>query len=287
MNATTSAIAQLPDQPSPAVAPPATPPSVRRLVVTFLTLVYAGVTAISLALPGTIAEPGPAPLVAIFVPALVVGMLTALRRRRPGQQPFGLRRIGLTGIPIAIVLPVLAVGGPFVIADLLGIVRIVDLAGYFVDAPINLALLTFLVMGEEIGWRGFMLPLLSQQMSPKRASLVTGFAQGLFHLPLILLTSSYDSAGNRVFVAVGAVAVITCGGMMFGWLRLRTGSLWPVAIAHAMVNVCIIESPYLTSRDLDVAAYFTGEAGLFTMAGTALVALGLSRYATWTPQRNG
>ena len=85
-------------------------------------------------------------------------------------------------------------------------------------------------------------------------------------------------------VPVGAVAVITCGGVMFGWLRTRTGSLWPVAIAHAMVNVCIVESPYLTSGDLDIAAYFTGEAGIFTFVATAIVAIVLARRANWTPR---
>ena len=128
-----------------------------------------------------------------------------------------------------------------------------------------------------------MLPRLSTKMSPTRASLATGFAQGLFHLPLILLTKSYDSAGNRVFVAIGVVTVISCGGVLFGWLRLRTGSLWPVAVAHATVNVCIVESPFLTSRNPDIAAYFAGEAGLLTLAATALVAFGLARHANWNP----
>ncbi|MCU1364887.1 MAG: hypothetical protein JWN39_526 [Ilumatobacteraceae bacterium] len=259
--------------------------SVTREVVSFLAISFAIAVAIAVALPGTKADPGPAPLLTLLTPALAVGVVRRLgRRQRAAELPLGLRRLGLTGWLAAIVLPVLAVGGSFVVADLLGVVGIRDLSGFVADAPINLAVFTVLVLGEEIGWRGFLLQRLRSVLPVRSAAMATGVVQGLFHLPLILLTSSYDSAGNRVFVAVGAASVISLAGALFGWLRIRTGSLWPVAIAHAAANVCIIETPYLVTADPDRAAYLTGEAGVFTLVLVAVCAAALLTRANWAPR---
>ena len=139
MNATHPVIAHPVDPPSVlATSRSTSPSSIYGQVTIFLALAYVGVIAVSLALPGTVADPGPAPVVALFVPAAVVGFLAVLRRGAPtGRHPLGLRRLGLSGVPAAVVLPVLAIGGPFVLADLLGIVRIVDVAGYLTNAPIQ------------------------------------------------------------------------------------------------------------------------------------------------------
>ena len=68
-------------------------------------------------------------------------------------------------------------------------------------------------------------------------------------------------------VVTGVVAVVTMGGVVFGWLRATTGSIWPVAIAHATVNTCLISSPLLVTDDPAKAAYLCGEGGLLTLLG--------------------
>lgn len=265
--------------------PTSQPRRALRDVVGFLTLLYTTVTIIALALPGTLENPGPAPVLTLLAPAAVVGILWLARRRRHQVAiPFGLRRLGTRGWPAAILLPVVGVGGPFMLAHVLGIIELHDMTVYVANVPFQLALLTVLVLGEEIGWRGYMLPRLTTVMSAPRASLLTGFAHGLFHLPLILLTVSYDAHGNRAAVSLGVVAVITLAGTMYGWLRIRHASLWPAAIAHAAVNTCIIEAPHLTSDNLDRAASFAGEAGIFTLLCTAAIALWIYRRARWTPE---
>ena len=48
-------------------------------------------------------------------------------------------------------------------------------------------------------------------------------------MPLILLTSLYHSAGNRLIVVPLFVGTIVAGGFAFGYLRLWTGSVWAAA----------------------------------------------------------
>ena len=101
---------------------------------------------------------------------------------------------------------------------------------------VTLAFWRVLFLGEEIGWRGYMLPRVQQLTSRRRAALVTGFLHGCFHLPLILIATTYDEHGSRWIVAPMVVATITAGGVFYAYLWDRTGSVWPVAIAHGAVN---------------------------------------------------
>jgi membrane protease YdiL (CAAX protease family) len=254
----------------------------------FLVLTYATALLLALALPGTVENPGPVSLLTLLTPAVVVGLLRLRSRRRHGPVdafPLGLRRSGLRSWPVAVALPLVAIGGSLAAAAALGVVRFDGLLTSVAQAPIDIAVMTVLVLGEEIGWRSYLFPRLATVLPARRAALVTGFAQGLFHLPLLLLTPAYDGDGSRWIVVPGALVVITAAGSLFGWLRLRSGSLWPVAIAHATVNVCLLEAPVLVADDPDLAGHLTGEGGLFTVLTVLAVALWVLRRAPWSPRR--
>lgn len=116
----------------------------------------------------------------------------------------GLGRAGGRSWVPALGLPTLLCGGAFGTALLLGAghLRPVTSTGFpFGDVASN-ALLTFpvtvvILMGQEIGWHGFLLPRLAQLTGQRRAALLAGFAQGCFHLPLILTANTYDTVGPR------------------------------------------------------------------------------------------
>jgi len=271
----------------PTAAPPSADPrtAVRQAVV-FVGITFAVATALALGLPGTAANPGPVALLTLLTPALVVGLIRLGARLRHGPAnpyPLGLRRLGLRSWPAAVALPLLSIGASFAVAAALGIVQFDGLGAYVMNAPFNLVIMTVLLLGEEIGWRGYLLPRVAALLPARRASLLTGLIHGLFHLPLLLLTVSYDGDGSRWLVVPGVVAVISAGGVVFGWLRIRSQSLWPALIAHATVNTCLLEAPVLLSDDPDLTAHLTGEGGLFTLLTVGLVALAVWKLADWTP----
>jgi CAAX protease family protein len=260
----------------------------RSRAVGFVVACYVLATALALALPGTEQRPGPIALLTLLVPTTVVGamaLIDRLRRQARPLPPFGLRRLGLRQWPIAILLPVVAIGASFGIARVLGVVRFVDLGSYLVEAPISLAVLTVLVLGEELGWRGFLLGELlttTPPLPPRRASLIVGIVQAGFHLPLLLIAAGYDSAGSRWIVVPGVMIVISAAGIVFGWLRIRSASLIPVLLAHAAVNVCLLEAPTLVADHPAVAAALTGEGGIITAVTVIAVAATVWHLATWT-----
>src|SRR4029079_19235148 len=79
-----------------------------------------------------------------------------------------------------------------------------------------------LAFGEELGWRGYLLPQLSA-IGPRRALLLSGLLQGIWHLPMLLLTPYYHSAGTPLIVVPLFLATLTLTGVIYGELRLMTG----------------------------------------------------------------
>lgn len=160
----------------------------------------------------------------------------------------------------------------FAIARLTGIVTFHQLGVYALDAPFSLAIMTVLLLGAEIGWRGYLSGELttSTGTSPRRAALIVGIINGLFHIPLLTLTNGYDGAGSRWIVLPGVVAVIYGAGILLGWLRTRSNSLWPALLAHATANACLLEAPTLVTARPALTAAITGEGGILTVAAIAI-----------------
>jgi membrane protease YdiL (CAAX protease family) len=99
--------------------------------------------------------------------------------------------------------------------------------------PIGALINSFASVGEEVGWRGWLLPTL-MPLGTWPALLITGVIWGLWHSPLILL--GYNFAQPSLL----GVALMTMGcvmlGILLGWLRLRSGSVWPAVVAHGAFN---------------------------------------------------
>lgn len=105
----------------------------------------------------------------------------------------------------------------------------IQLAVVMVGGFLNL----FPALGEELGWRGWLLPML-RPLGVWPALLLTGAIWGLWHSPVILLGYNF----NRTDWSGVALMTVGCvlWGVFFGWLRLRTGSVWPAVLGHGSLN---------------------------------------------------
>lgn len=215
------------------------------------------------------------PLVATL---LMLYVFTPEGYRLPPGSALGLKRTpwGQLGLPILLPLPILGVSfGLAWIGDVASMSVPAD-GGPGVDLLINVVMtfviLVPLVLCEEIGFRGYLLPKL-QERGSIRALLLSGFLHAVWHLPLILLTSHYLPDGNRFLTIPLFVALLTAAGVIYGTVRMQTGSIWPGTILHAAFNGFLGLFISLTVFDSSSAVYIVGESGVVTVALTAVAAL--------------
>lgn len=108
---------------------------------------------------------------------------------------------------------------------------------FFANSPLFILVAYVYLMvinsGEEIGWRGFALPLLQSVLpGPVTAGLVLGLIWGLWHLPLYI-NPEVATMPYPLFI------VLTVGlSLIYTHLFNRsTGSLWTVVMLHAATDV--------------------------------------------------
>jgi uncharacterized protein len=109
-------------------------------------------------------------------------------------------------------------------------------------------------LGEEIGWRGYVLPRLQSRMSALSAALLIAPLWGLWHLPLWL---TGDPVKTPTFYVAFFASVFPMS-ILLTWVYNSTGgSLLMVVLAHATVNL-----PLTLVRD-DLGAQATVPALLY------------------------
>ncbi len=88
-------------------------------------------------------------------------------------------------------------------------------------------------MGEELGWRGFCLPLLLKTYNPVKASIILGLIQAAWHLPIDITSS--DIPALMVLFRIGWAIPIT---VIFTWVYLNSSAnLLTALLLHTSVNV--------------------------------------------------
>jgi membrane protease YdiL (CAAX protease family) len=261
--------------------PPETSPqptsNPRRQITVFLAIAYGLALTIALVLP----HAGIAPLISILVPvtAVVLTVAVAVPRgeRRAVWAGVGLGRLGGRGLVAAVLGPTVIIGLSFGVAAAFGVVRFSGLEGGvgadLAKLALTIAVFAVVFLGEEIGWRGYLLFRLAEVTSGRRAALLTGAFHAAFHLPLLLLTTTYQSAGSRWVVVPTVMVTLTLAGVWYGWLRLWSGSIWPVSLSHSAFNNIVetVGGAAIATSPVTMA-YVTTETGLATMGIMVVVA---------------
>jgi membrane protease YdiL (CAAX protease family) len=93
-------------------------------------------------------------------------------------------------------------------------------------------------LGEEIGWRGFLTPLMVERFGFTGGSVLIGLIWAAWHMPLLLF-ADYNS-GTPWWFSMPCFTALTVGlSIIMSWFRLASNSVWPAAILHASHNLFI------------------------------------------------
>lgn len=131
-----------------------------------------------------------------------------------------------------------------------------------------------LELGEEVGWRGYLLWFQVEKYGVRKAVFVNGFEWGLVHLPLIFLGFNYSKENPGAPWSNMAMMMLVCivMGIIFSYVTLKTGNCMYAAIMHGVVNI-IGEIPVFCSVSLKSGLLGPNPTGLVSMTFLIIMAV--------------
>ncbi|UFH57098.1 CPBP family intramembrane glutamic endopeptidase [Spirosoma sp. KNUC1025] len=132
--------------------------------------------------------------------------------------------------------------------------------GFLSPAVYILYTIFFFGLGEEVGWRGFVLPRLQRQHSAFTANLIIVGFWAIWHWPLFL-----NPLGGYRQMDIGGIIgwlfSLFTGGLLFTWLfNSSRGNVLACALFHGLMDVVFL-------ADLDVPQLATYTGMLITLWG--------------------
>jgi len=173
-------------------------------------------------------------LLAIVLTAVVLGR-GALRKLLGRLLIWRVNPLWYVGVVLG---PVALTGGTVALNSLLGRPALSLSIPSLLGLVIMLAFMIFpgSALGEELGWRGYVLPRLQTRMSALSASLLLAPIWALWHLPLWLT----GAPGRTPLIYAGFVVSAFALSVLLTWVYNSTGgSLLLVVLLHATVNLPI------------------------------------------------
>ncbi|MFJ3389868.1 CPBP family intramembrane glutamic endopeptidase [Lysinibacillus sp. NPDC086135] len=207
------------------------------------------------------------------------------------------------GIGFALLIPMIICGITYSIAWLSGIAGFQNPEGgmlepiynilglQYLTAPFSFIYLVVLsgifgsllslipVLGEEMGWRGYMLTrLVDAEFS--RPILISGLIWATWHVPIVI-AGLYVEGPPVLLSVLGIYFCIVPFSYITAYLRLITGSIWLSVIIHTTWNA-IIQGPFARASTGYQTEIWIGESGLITAIIILITAIITSRMVNFT-----
>jgi len=132
---------------------------------------------------------------------------------------------------------------------------------FIISATFGILVSSLSSLGEEIGWRGFLVPELARVTTFSKTSIISGVIWAIWHYPLILF-ADYNS-GTPAYFGLSCFSVMIIGiSFPLAWLRLKSGSVWTTVIFHASHNLFIQQIFDPLTKDTGATKYYIGEFGI-------------------------
>jgi membrane protease YdiL (CAAX protease family) len=173
-------------------------------------------------------------LPALFGPALAAIIVAAVTDGKPGLRDLLDRlvrwRVGARWYAVALGLPVVLALTAAGLHLLLGAQTSLDFGGL---SALNFAIFVMIV-GEELGWRGYALPRMLAERSALAASLIVGALWSGWHLPTFFVPGA-----PQYGLPFSAFVLLTVAySVVIGWVFVHVrGSVLVASLLHGAINL--------------------------------------------------
>ena len=105
----------------------------------------------------------------------------------------------------------------------------IQLAASFSAALLNIPV----VIGEELGWRAYLLPRL-RPLGFWKANLLLCLVWSIWHTPLLLLGHNYPNAPIQGLLFMAGFCLVI--GTLINWSSWHSRTVWPAVLGHGAIN---------------------------------------------------
>ena len=148
------------------------------------------------------------------------------------------------------------------------------LEGLAVSATALVLLFSVFGFGEELAWRGYLVPELAKLTNFRNVALISGAIWAVWHWPLIFFAAEvtdFDKAPVWFTLPVFPATIVSAGVVM-AWLTLQTGSLWPAVTFHGSQNAITQAFFAEYTSESGNTAYYVSEVGILIAAAWVVAA---------------
>jgi membrane protease YdiL (CAAX protease family) len=143
---------------------------------------------------------------------------------------------------IAVLLPFFWNGAQDALQIMFGLATVdpAKLTAGLYRVPINLFGGLIIFIGEEFGWRSYLLEKI-RPLGRWNALLVSGAIWSLWHAPVLIVPSNIYTQRVDLPGAGLTLLVFVLMGFIFGWLYLESKSVWPCVLMHSYNNLIALK----------------------------------------------
>lgn len=169
---------------------------------------------------------------------------------------------GWREIGIAYIMPLLSCIVVYGSAWITGIgqCNFIGIGQFLVMGTVGLLGSMVTAIGEEIGWRGFLLTELKAASDYKTVNLTIGSIWYIYHLPVIVF-SNYNN-GNKLTSAFCFFVMVMAMTVIADELCIKANSMWPSVIFHASHNLFVQSIFDKMTINNSFTQYVTSEFGI-------------------------
>ena len=140
--------------------------------------------------------------------------------------------------------------------------------------------------GEEIGWRGLLVPELAKLTSFRNTALISGLIWAAYHMPM-LIGANYHGQGTPIAYSLLSFSTMVIAlSFIMAWITLKSRSLWPAAVLHATHNLFVQTVFDGATVDTGSTQWWTSEFGAGLVITVTLAAFLLLRFGSSPEKRS-
>ena len=144
---------------------------------------------------------------------------------------------------------------------------------FFLTATYSFVLLLPSVLGEEMGWRGFLVPELAKFMSFTNVALTSGLIWSMWHWPMMLKGFYGNDVTPLYYQLLFFTLLMVSNSVIMTYLRFKTNSLWTAVIFHMSGNVFLQKVFAPLTVDTENSAWYVNEFGVVPAIVAFLIAV--------------